>query len=990
MRTLFERLVLFIRGLRVGLRNGLRVLLLIGVFVGGLWLGGGRGGSETGFFAKVRETVEGRLGSWVSELKLLAGSGDGEGERFAVDLRGVGSVRGARLSVRGPALLDTAGGEKGRSREFTWGQETEWPGVRPGDRVRIATPFGGEVEGLVNLAMVDAGGWVRLGGDVEGGQFSLGRKGDEVYGSVLLPEVGVGFELTPESESTGRVTERPLAVMICERTYQAAVAAPDEGGAGVGSVPVLDSAPSAARVVYLDFDGETVTDPAWNGGRKIVAAPARLTTAQMREVFNRVVEDYAPFAVSITTDVRRYNSAAVGSRMRCIVTPTSTASPGAGGVAMMNSFAGAGRAFSATVPCWVFNTSVTAIAESVSHEVGHTLGLLHSGRVNPAAEYFSGHGSGALSWGPIMGVSYSRGVTQWSKGEYRGANNRQDQIAIIKSVLGGVSDESGETEASSVALPVGAGGAVSFEGVIGADLDVDAYAIQSSGGAFSLQVAPVSVGANLDVSVELRDSGGKVVASGNPEASLTASVAGRLVAGRYLLVIQGAAKGNSELDGYSRYGSVGRYLVTGTIEGVGQVSGQRPTVTGPSEVKGVVGRPLEVVVQGGGGVLGWSISGVLPTGMVFDQESGSIRGAPTVVGSYRVTVTARNEFGSASVVMTLLITGGELNFGEVLDYAGLSFSSSGDASWFSDSSKFTTGTASVRSGVIGDGGKSVLRAVVDGPTWVSFDWSVSSERNADILAVSVGGRVQRWISGQSGWENVKVYVSRAQTEVTWTYVKDGDTVGGADAGWVDGIKVGSPPVIRGVSGSGVYELGKPFKLRADADGGTSFIWMRNGRQLAGVDGVEYSVESSRIEDAGVYTVLCKNDFGLAISRPIAVEVVGPLRFLGELKSVTARAGGRALFAVQMSQASGLEFTWMFNGTRITSGVAGLKRAGLPPEWNGAVMGWASGRGAAFLELSGVPASASGQISVEVRSSSGSVLVGGPASLRVEAPIPKRK
>jgi hypothetical protein len=166
--------------------------------------------------------------------------------------------------------------------------------------------------------------------------------------------------------------------------------------------------------------------------------------------------------------------------------------------------------------------------------------------------------------------------------------------------------------------------------------------------------------------------------------------------------------------------------------------------------------------------------------------------------------------------------------------------------------------------------------------------------------------------------------------------------------------------------------------------------MRNGRQLVGVDGVEYSVESSRIEDAGVYTVLCKNDFGVAVSRPTAVEVVGPLRFLGELKSVTTRAGGRALFAVQMSQASGLEFNWMFNGTRISSGAAGLKRTGLPPEWSGAVMGWATGRGAALLELSGVPAGAGGQISVEVRSSSGSVVVGGPVALRVEAPIPKRK
>jgi hypothetical protein len=280
--------------------------------------------------------------------------------------------------------------------------------------------------------------------------------------------------------------------------------------------------------------------------------------------------------------------------------------------------------------------------------------------------------------------------------------------------------------------------------------------------------------------------------------------------------------------------------------------------------------------------------------------------------------------------------------------------------------------------------------MVDGPAWVSFDWSVSSERNGDILAVSVGGRVQRWISGQAGWENVRVYVPRAQTEVMWTYVKDGDTTAGADAAWVDGIKVGLPPVIRGVSGGGVYELGKPFQIRADVEGATSFVWLRNGRQLVGADRSDYSVDGSRMEDAGVYAVMCKNDFGVAISQPVGVEVVGPLRFVGELKSVTTRAGGRALFGVQMSQSAGLEFTWMFNGNRISSGAVGLKREGLPSEWSGAVMGWGSRRGVAWLELAGIPAGAGGQISVEVRSANGTVLVGGPVSLRVEAPIPKRR
>lgn len=38
-----------------------------------------------------------------------------------------------------------------------------------------------------------------------------------------------------------------------------------------------------------------------------------------------------------------------------------------------------------------------------SHEVGHSVGLYHDG-VN-SSSYYWGHGSGATSWAPIMGVS---------------------------------------------------------------------------------------------------------------------------------------------------------------------------------------------------------------------------------------------------------------------------------------------------------------------------------------------------------------------------------------------------------------------------------------------------------------------------------------------------------------------------------------------------------------------------------------------------------
>ncbi len=81
-------------------------------------------------------------------------------------------------------------------------------------------------------------------------------------------------------------------------------------------------------------------------------------------------------------------------------------------------------------PAWIFPQSLgndrKSIAEAVSHEVGHTLGLTHDG-VNGRTSYYGGH----ATWAPIMGVGYSRPITQWSEGDYKGANNDQDDLSVI-------------------------------------------------------------------------------------------------------------------------------------------------------------------------------------------------------------------------------------------------------------------------------------------------------------------------------------------------------------------------------------------------------------------------------------------------------------------------------------------------------------------------------------------------------------------------------
>src|SRR5205814_507322 len=106
-----------------------------------------------------------------------------------------------------------------------------------------------------------------------------------------------------------------------------------------------------------------------------------------------------------------------------------------GGIAYVGSFS-----WNADNGCFIFAKNLTGdekyTAEGITHEVGHTLGLHHDGVVNPPDDHYAGHGSGPTGWAPIMGVGYYRELTQWSNGTYPGANNHEDDLAIISTQNG--------------------------------------------------------------------------------------------------------------------------------------------------------------------------------------------------------------------------------------------------------------------------------------------------------------------------------------------------------------------------------------------------------------------------------------------------------------------------------------------------------------------------------------------------------------------------
>jgi PKD repeat protein len=352
----------------------------------------------------------------------------------------------------------------------------------------------------------------------------------------------------------------------------------------------LHSRPGAQRVIHLDFDGALVTSTAWNTGFGVSAIDAKpydldgeptTFSATEREriqtIWQRVAEDYAPFDVDVTTEepladaITRSGSSDLNFGTRVIVsrdwTKLTTSPCGCGGFAYVGAFDDTSDSYK---PAWVFFDNLGSgnekyVAEAISHEAGHNLGLSHDG--NASTAYYTGHGTGATGWAPIMGAGYYKELTQWSKGEYSGANQPEDDLQRIQ-LFGGPLRQDDHADTSATPLDAAAGSGVaslSGRGVIGSRGDVDVFSFYSGAGDISLNVTPGPRGPNLDLAAALYDEVGKLLASSNPVDALGANIAlTGLPAGTYFLSIDGVGKGDLA-SGYSDYASLGEYAIGGSV-----------------------------------------------------------------------------------------------------------------------------------------------------------------------------------------------------------------------------------------------------------------------------------------------------------------------------------------------------------------------------------------------------------------------------------------
>jgi hypothetical protein len=344
----------------------------------------------------------------------------------------------------------------------------------------------------------------------------------------------------------------------------------------------LHSRPGSTKTIYLDFTGHHSVNNGWLHDIIFLpyntwGYPSDFTTAELSNIitwWRFVAEDFAPFDVDVTTEEPATDALTKTSAddefygVRCVITqPKKGFLDGVGGVANLWCFG-----LSVDTPVFVFSKGKHGSSIS-SHEIGHALGLLHDGQLDPPAEYYAGTGSGPTSWGPIMGAQKDKSLSQWNPGDYPGATNTEDDFMVITTGLNGASlsflpDDHGDVIASATPLvpPVGAPAEVlgAADGRIGRREDVDVFTfVLPAPDEVIIRAELLVPGTNLDVRLDLLDAQGQLITTSNPAAEPDASIIRVLPAGAYAVSLDGVGLRGT----YSDYGSLGEYALTVTLAG---------------------------------------------------------------------------------------------------------------------------------------------------------------------------------------------------------------------------------------------------------------------------------------------------------------------------------------------------------------------------------------------------------------------------------------
>ena len=441
-----------------------------------------------------------------------------------------------------------------------------------------------------------------------------------------LPAVAAWYGMSPDKAKSLLKNDRDLYVsedgrlIYRDHTEMAAAPLPEprkllrsanlyaaQDGSSATDVFTLHSRPESKRKIYLNFVGGPLSFTPDFVFANLAAYdtdgnPSSFSAheaKEIREIFERVSEDFAPMDVDVTTERPSREALMRGTAedeeygVEAFITKDWN-NLGIGGEAAVGTFDAivpVSMAFetyeyyhSAFVYYDNLNPSNPAdrpavIADAISHEVGHTLGMHHQSYQGSTAFYEYYPGDGRSSWLPLMSQhpSFIRRVTTWSKGDYLKATNQEDEIAIMQAHgLHLVLDDHADTfdQATALAwktLTDGRAEATS-QGLVNSSQDKDVFRVEVGDGPLVIRADPADVGPNLNIQLSLYNTAGVLIQAAKgvqlPDDPLSATInIPQLAAGSYFVKVEGLGRGSPlALDpdvglawGYTNYGSLGRY-----------------------------------------------------------------------------------------------------------------------------------------------------------------------------------------------------------------------------------------------------------------------------------------------------------------------------------------------------------------------------------------------------------------------------------------------
>ena len=521
-------------------------------------------------------------------------------------------------------------------------------------------------------------------------------------------------------------------------------------------IPTLNSNPaSTGKVIYLDFDGQKVVGTMWNGGAVINAQPSSATPAAIRQIWNRVSEDYRPFDVNVTTDSVRFNNAMPNRRIRVVFTPTSAWYGSAGGVAYVSSFAWGGNP---GTPCWVFENQLgynpKSMAEAAAHECGHTMSLRHQSTYNSSCvktnEYHPGQGSGVTSWAPIMGVGYNRNVTVWFNGRSATACNTfqndhgNASIGLTNmNYLSFLPDDIGDTYPTAKIVNLNSQ-VLLDSGLITEPSDLDAWKFDICDTRYiTFNIKPWALdtinysGANLDIRLHVYDNNNNLLALDTTLSRLHGIIGLNLNPGSYYFTVDGGRSNN-----YSDYGSLGKYYV--------RISATNPpaltnTIVLPTSV--CAGQTLTLNSSSNGVPLNWQWTVTnAANSIVYNSASPSFVPAG---GIYTISLLSSNN-SATSCPVTLTLNAGNLpalnisaNSTVVCPGRSATLTASGAQSYtwipggFSGNTQFVSPAVNTTYSVTGSNGNCINSAAISVSVVPNFSLSTSVSQSLICYGQSV-------------------------------------------------------------------------------------------------------------------------------------------------------------------------------------------------------------------------------------------------------------